>query len=215
MKKLIFTALIVFAPQMHAMQMDTAKASRKIDKKERPCLDTCCCAIKTCCYLCALCGVLTSAQPVNVPQAGNLAAEYAREAGQVGEAGNAGRMMGCNSVHTAFMVAGLAHGTPMISAEVNAHGLVDCYVQAAIESFPHEDYYEKALLLMELEKKIECAHLFIEEEADHKAWTDINAMQWAMFQTAEDRRAMQEKIKKRDAKRKECRQNYQEKEKKD
>lgn len=209
MKKLIFTALVLCVPQMRAMQMETVKTSKKITRKERPCLDTCCCAVKTCCYLCALCGVLTSAEPIKAPQAGNLAAGYARDTEY------ARRMMDCNSVHTAFMVAGLAHGTPMIRAEGNVHGLVDCYAQAAIESFPHEDYYEEALLLLELEKKIECAHLFIEEEADHKEWTDINAMQWGMFQTADERKTIQEKIKQRDAQRKECRQNYQQKEKQD
>ena len=79
MKKLLIT-LMTFAlctSQMHAMQMETAKVSKKITKKERSCADVCCCVAKTCCYLGALYYIISLGQCLSPdknisPKAGDL-----------------------------------------------------------------------------------------------------------------------------------------------
>jgi hypothetical protein len=64
MKKLILTAFIVCS-QIQAMQMGTANTSKKMNAKQNSCPQTCCNAAKTCCYLTAVCGLMTSALPVS------------------------------------------------------------------------------------------------------------------------------------------------------
>lgn len=56
MKKLLL-AVLILVPQMHGMEMETAK--------NKSSTNTCGNAVKACCYLTAACGLLTSGQPVN------------------------------------------------------------------------------------------------------------------------------------------------------
>ncbi len=58
-------AFALCAQQMHSMQMEAAKASKKINKKECSCADMCCGMTKALCVLGAAYYVMTSGQPVN------------------------------------------------------------------------------------------------------------------------------------------------------
>lgn len=206
MQKIVIGLIVLglCTQQVSAMQMETAH-----NKSSKKSSNTCANAAKTCCYLSALCGLMT--QPADA------------------QAGRLGMRARCHALNVAHVVAGLGQGGAIMVGVVSPSGLASCYAQELIASSTESEYgpgnvadyfnsldyrysqyteeeKEKYLAAYKKHDAEKCDRLFQEEEREQKTLHRMNERRkFALNYESVEAQEIRHMIEKNDEKRAGCR----------